>query len=154
MAGGKENNKNGWKNFCTNDSSRPKAFNGKGFAFHMRRPQSSSSSAADAEATLATSWSTGSAAGGLCRDTSLELVRRGRQPLVLVRPPLCGLGAEVFLILFVVTIAVAAARGSLEATEGVDDLRVFIVFVGVVPLITAVVVDVVLASPLLVDDPG
>ena len=32
------------KNFCTNDSSRPKAFNGKGFAFHMRRPQSSSSS--------------------------------------------------------------------------------------------------------------
>ena len=48
----------------------------------------------------------------------------------------------------------AAARGSLEATEGVDDLRVFIVFVVVVPLITAVVVEVVLASPLLVDDPG
>ena len=122
----------------------------------MRRPQSSSSSAADAEATLATSWSTGCSGGILCWDTSLELVvRRGRQPLVLLRPPLCGLGAEVFLILFVVAMATAAAaRGSLEATEGVDDLRVFIVFVVVVPLITAVVVEVVLASPLLVDDPG
>ena len=120
----------------------------------MRRPQSSSSfsacAEAEAEATLATSWSS-----CLCWVGASVLVRRGRQPLVpLLRPLLGGLGAEVFLILFVVTIAVAAARGSLEATEGVDDLRVFIVFVGVVPLITAVVVDVVLASPLLVDDPG
>ena len=40
------------KNFCTNDSSRPKAFNGKGFAFHMRRPQSSSSSSTWASLSL------------------------------------------------------------------------------------------------------
>ena len=43
---------NGRKNFCTNDSSRPKAFNGKGFAFHMRRPQSSSSSSTWASLSL------------------------------------------------------------------------------------------------------
>ena len=42
----------------------------------------------------------------------------------------------------------------MEAIEGADDLRVFIVFVVVVPLITAVVVVGVFASPLLVDDPG
>ena len=98
------------KNFCTNDSSRPKAFNGKGFAFHMRRPQSSSSSSTWASLSLSEAAEAAAIASRLVLrlfEAGIEAVEAGIEAVddmtvvVALGGGTGGFGAEVFrLFLF------------------------------------------------------
>ena len=95
------------KNFCTNDSSRPKAFNGKGFAFHMRRPQSSSSSSTWASLSLSEAAAIASRLVLRLFEAGIEAVEAGIEAVddmtvvVALGGGTGGFGAEVFrLFLF------------------------------------------------------
>jgi len=138
------------KNFCTNDSSRPKAFNGKGFAFHMRRPQSSSSSSSTWASFSLKTFSLSVAASllvlrlleatveavgvGVADDIPVELARGGGAG---------GIGTEVFrLFLFLWSVLLEAA-----GARGADDLRLFIAAtVAVVgPVVDAAVIFLIMS---------